>query len=266
MTPTKTQQPNPQIFTIWSDETEGRIDPYFYRAEFIEIENKLEKTKYEKLKNICEDIKNGSTPEGGVFEDFGIPYFRSQDFKLFDFEINQHISLGFHKKIYRSSIKSGDVLLAVVGATLGVVGYVPNRISEGNINQNVARLRTKDKRINSKYLAIFLSSRYGQKQIQRQATVTTQTYLNNEQLGQIKIPLPSLPIQNKIVSIMSKAYEEKKRKEIKAGEILNSIDDFVLKELGIKMPEIEKEMVFEVWSDEVDNKRIDAEYWQPYLE
>lgn len=27
---TKTQQPNPQIFTIWSDEIEGRIDPYFY--------------------------------------------------------------------------------------------------------------------------------------------------------------------------------------------------------------------------------------------
>ena len=60
---------------------------------------------------------------------------------------------------------------------------------------------------------------------------------------------------------MSKAYEEKKRKEIKAEEMLNSVDDFVLKELGIKMPEIEKEMVFEVWSDEVENKRIDPYFY-----
>jgi len=30
MTQIKTQQPNPQIFTVWSDEIEGRIDPYFY--------------------------------------------------------------------------------------------------------------------------------------------------------------------------------------------------------------------------------------------
>lgn len=28
---TKTQQSNPQIFTVWSDEIEGRIDPHFYK-------------------------------------------------------------------------------------------------------------------------------------------------------------------------------------------------------------------------------------------
>lgn len=103
-------------------------------------------------------------------------------------------------------------------------------------------------------------------QIKKFSLGGAQPNISSDSIEQIKIPLPSLQIQNKIVSIMSKAYEEKKGKEIKAGEILNSVDDFVLKKLGIKMPEVEKEMVFEVWSDEVENGRIDAEYSQPYLE
>lgn len=266
MTKTKTKQLSPQIFTIWSNKMNGRIDPFYYKPEFIKIESKLDKNKYEYLKDVCDDIKNGSTPKGGRFEDSGIPYFRSQDFSLFDFKVSQFINEKFHNKIKRSSIKYGDVLLAVVGATLGVVGYVPEKITEGNINQNVARLRVKNKNIDSKYLAIFLSSKYGQKQIYRQATVTTQAYLNNEQLGQIKIPFPSLLIQNKIVDIMEKAYQEKKKKEAEAEKLLNSIDDYVLDRLEIKMPEIKREMIFEVMSDKVEDDRIDAEYWQPFLE
>lgn len=266
MTQTKTQQLNPEIFTIWSDETEGRIDPFFYRLEFIQIEKDFRKLRYKKLKDIAEDIKNGSTLKGGIFESSGIPFFRSQDFKLFDFQVNQYVKKEFHKKLNRSAIKSGDVLLAVVGATLGVVGYVPDEILDGNINQNIARIRVKDKEINSKYLAIVLDSKYGQKQIHRLSTATTQAYLNNEQLGEIKIPLPPLSVQNKIVSIMQKAYEEKSQKEEEAKKLLDSVDDYVLGELGIKMPEIKKEMVFEVWSDKIENSRIDADYWQPFLE
>ena len=252
-----------EIFTIRNDEIEGRLDPFFYHSDFIEIENRLEKIKYEKLKNICEDIKNGSTPPGGIFEDSGIPYFRSQDFNLFDFQIKQFINERFHHKIHRSSIKSGDVLLAVVGATLGVVGYVSSKITEGNINQNIARLRIKDKRINSEYLAIFLSSSYGQKQIHRQATVTTQAYLNNQQLGEIKIPIPPILTQNKIVSIVQKAYDEKRQKGEKAQKLFDSIDDYILGELGIKMPEVKDKITFVVESDEIENKRIDP---KAYLE
>lgn len=259
----KVKEKTPQIFAIYNDEVEGRIDPFFHRLEFIEIENKLKKIKYKYLEDICKDIKNGSTPSGGNFDNSGIPYFRSQDFGLFDFKLNQFINKEFHNKIKRSSIKYGDVLLAVVGATLGVVGYVPKEIAEGNINQNVARLRVRSKNVDSKYLAIFLSSIYGQKQIQRYATVTTQAYLNNKQLGKIKIPLPSLPTQNKIVAIMSKAYEVKKRKEEKAEKLLSFIDSYVLRELEIKMPEIKNKMFFTVYSGEIKGRRIDP---KAYLE
>ena len=246
-----------KCFIVWSNELEKRIDPYFYKPSFIEIDNAVKKLKHKTIKEISLDLKNGSTPLGGVFTNGGVPYFRSQDFNLFDFRIKQYITSEFHKKINRSAIKPKDVLLAVVGATLGVVGYVPDNITEGNINQNVARIRVIDKEINPKYLAIFLSSNMGQNLILRNATITTQAYLNNKQLGDIEIPILDLQSQNKIIKLIENAYEKKIDKEQKAGNILKTIDNYILGELGIKIENIKNKSCFSINSKEVGGRRLD---------
>lgn len=252
-----------ECFIVYSNEIEGRLDAFYYNPEFIDIDKKIKPLKCKKIQDISLDLKNGSTPTGGVFEKEGIPYFRSQDFNLFDFKFRQFITPEFHKQLIRSTIKSGDVLIAVVGATLGVVGYVPDEIKEGNINQNVARIRVIDKNINPKYLAIFLASDLGQKLIFRNATITTQAYLNNQQLGAIEIPIPSLKTQDYIVKIMESTYSEKKNKEQEAKKLFNSINDYVLDELGIKLSKLEYKMCFVVNSKKVKNKRADSYYYQP---
>lgn len=252
-----------QCFAIWSNDIEKRFDSFFYKPEFKELERKIVKSEYKRIKDIAFDLKNGSTPKGGIFKKDGIPYFRSQDFNLFDFKKRQFISKEFHKKLNRSVIKPKDVLVAVVGATLGVVGYVPENIKEGNINQNVVRIRVKDKNINPKYLAIILASEIGQKSILRNATIQTQAYLNNSQLGDIKIPIPPKEIQNRIVKIIESAYKEKEQKENQAEKLLGSVDNYVLEELGIKIPKLKNKHCFAVKSDETKNKRIDP---KGYLE
>lgn len=246
-----------QCFVVWSNEIEGRIDAFYYKPELKELEKKISRLNHKRIKDISFDLKNGSTPSGGVFQKEGIPYFRSQDFNLFDFKINQFISEKFHKKLNRSAIKPKDVLLAVVGATLGVVGYVPENIKEGNINQNVVRIRVKNNGVNPKYLAIILASEIGQKSILRNATIQTQAYLNNSQLSNIKIPIPDKETQEKIVQLMESAYNQKHQKEQQANELLNSTDDYVLDELGIKIPEIKDKKCFIVNSEELENKRMD---------
>jgi len=252
-----------ECFKVYINEIEGRIDPHYYKPEFRKLINKVEKIKCKSIKEISFDLKNGSTPSGGVFEAQGIPYFRSQDFNLFDFEINQHIKEEFHNKLTRSAVKPGDILLAVVGATLGVVGYVPDTIKEGNINQNVVRIRVKDREVNPKFLAIILSSQIGQRLIFRNATIQTQAYLNNSQLGEIKIPIPPLETQNKIIQLIDRAYSLKKSCETEAQKLLDSTSDYILDELGIKLPELKDKMTYVVNSEEVQNKRADAYYYQP---
>lgn len=47
---------------------------------------------------------------------------------------------------------------------------------------------------------------------------------------------------------------------------MDSIDSYVLDELGIKLPEVEEKMFFVVSSDEVKSNRVDAYYYQPRFE
>ena len=262
MTQTKTQQSNPQIFTIWSDEIKGRIDPYFFSAEIKDFRNKLSKTKTVKLGEIIEVITKGETPlwRGDDYQNEGVPFLKVQKITPENRKGKiVYISEKVDKRMKRSQLFGGELLYTMAGS-IGIATIFPENFGRANINQAIAKIVLKSE-INKKYIKIMLNSDLCKKQAEMALTAVAQPNINFEQIKSIKIPLPSLPIQNKIVSIMSKAYEEKKRKEIKAGEILNSVDDFVLKELGIKMPEIEKEMVFEVWSDEVENGRIDPYFY-----
>jgi len=283
MTQTKTQQlssasvktsaDRPQIFTIWSSEIEGRIDPSFYRPEFKILEKAFVDGKYQvkTLKDIAEKISSGATPLSGgdayTNKEEGIPFIRSGDInadKNINFDDLLYIKEYIHqKKLKSSQLKKGDVLIAIVGATIGQVSLY-DYDKEANINQAIAMVRV-NKDINPEYVKEYLLSTVGQNQLNKIKRPVARANINLEEVGSIKIPLPPLSIQNKIVDIMRKAYKEKKRKEDKAKKLLDSIDDFVLGELEIKMPEIKREMVFEVMSDKVESNRIDAEYWQPFL-
>lgn len=258
-----------KVFLVRSSEIEGRLDPHFYKPEFKRLETSILKLNHNKLKYLSLSIQNGSTPTGGKFHETGVPYYRSQDFDLFKIEKNQFVTTEFHKKLKRSAVCIEDVLLAVVGATLGKVGYISSREEEGNINQNVARLRINRDYLIPKYLAIFLYTSLGQKLIIRQATITAQPYLNNEELGKIKIPIPPLEIQSAIVAKMDAAYAAKKEKETEAERLLNSIDDYLLQELGIELPEQEENTVqsriFTRRFSEISGGRFDPDFHKPYF-
>ncbi len=215
-----------------------------------------------RIGEIVIDLKNGSTPTGGNFEEEGIPYFRSQDFNLFDFQVNQFITEDFHKKLVRSEIKSGDVLLAVVGATLGQVGFVPNSIERGNINQNVCRIRVIDKRIRPKFLSIYLASNIGKNLIYRNATITTQGYLNNEQLATIKIPELSIKQQIEIEDLFQNAYEIKKDNGKNAFNILGDLDTHIAQKIGFEFPKVAVKNTFAVKVSTFES-RLDPHFYLP---
>jgi len=276
-----------KVFIINRSELEGRLDINFNSFSIRKIVERIKSKGALKLIDITEPIKNGSTPSDGKFENSGVTYYRSQDFTLYSFSKNQYISEIFNSKIIRSYIKKGDILLAVVGATLGKVGYVYSEELEGNINQNIARIRINDERFLSEFVAIYLDSNIGQKLIQRYATITTQAYLNNQQLGKIPIPLLKIEVQQNIINILKSAYLKKQQKEAEAQRLLDSIDDYLLGELGITLPKeeeylpqntdknssynldndnplVKKGRLFLTNLSEVTGKRIDPDYYSIY--
>jgi len=74
-----------------------------------------------------------------------------------------------------------------------------------------------------------------------------QQRVSSSYLKSIQIPLPPIEIQQQIVALYRHAVAEKQAKEQEANALLSGIDDYLLKELGIELPEnVGNERYFEV--------------------
>jgi restriction endonuclease S subunit len=254
-----------ECFKVYSNEIEGRLDPYFYRPAFIQFYQQLEKAKFEikTIGEITEKVTSGATPlsKGDAYtsKEEGIPFIRSGDInedKQINFDEVLYIKEDIHNKLLKGSkLKKGDILIAIVGATIGQISiYDYNK--EANINQAIALVRL-TREINPEYVKAFMISPLGQRQLDRIKRPVARANINLDEIRSIKIILPTLAIQNKVVALMENAYKEQKNRESKINEFLDSIDDYVLDELGIKVPELKDKMCFIVDSEEIKGKRID---------
>ena len=113
--------------------------------------------------------------------------------------------------------------------------------------------------LNNLYLFTFLSSKLVLNQTTCLMTGNTLPRLQTQEVERLPILLPPSEIQNHIAEIMQSAYTQKKQKDQEADALLDSIDDYMLAELGIEMPVIEKDKCFVVHAGEIEN-RIDPLY------
>jgi type I restriction enzyme S subunit len=255
-------------------EGELRIDAEYYEPFYLRNEEKIKRKKWEYLGDLLsEKPQYGTTPEGGIFEPSGIPFIRSQDFKEGFVDINQFCSFEFHLKNKKSNVIQKDILLAVVGATIGEVGLYMLE-EEANINQNIARLRFN--KLNPFYAFSFMKTQFFINQLYRFNTGNAQPYLNTFQVNSFKIPIPSDTFQNFqkfIEKLVLKAYEERQ----KAEQFYKEAEEILLEELGLKNwkpktkkikiggREFEEEENISIrnLSEVIKADRMDAEYWEP---
>ena len=113
--------------------------------------------------------------------------------------------------------------------------------------------------LNNLYLSAFLSSKLVLNQTTCLMTGNTLPRLQTQEVEKLPILLPPPEIQNNIAEIMQSAYAEKKQKDQEADAILDSIDDYMLEELGIEMPVIEENNCFVVQAGKIEG-RIDPLY------
>ena len=93
-----------------------------------------------------------------------------------------------------------------------------------------------------------------------------QPNINSEEYQSLEIPLPGIDKQQEVVDIINSAYLQRKQKESEAQKLLDSIDTYILNELGITLPEIKtdlKSRIFLVNRSELE-ARLDPYYSQEY--
>ena len=108
------------------------------------------------------------------------------------------------------------MLLSIKG-TIGRVGTVPSGF-RGNISRDIGLLRT-DATLSSPFLALFLKSEEGQRQLRRIAVGTTRAELSIHALREVRVPIPEGTKQSWVVD-MVRSVEARRRAE---GEKLRKL-------------------------------------------
>ena len=250
-----------ECFAVYADEIEARLDCFFYRpANRIKIKSK------HPIK-IIEDIisKIIHPPEyKRIYSQSGYQLLRAQNVRPYRINITTN-QVFFDKEFISGNTlifpEIGDVLVVRSGVNTGDCAVIDKNYKDVILGADNLVCKCKEE-ISPKYLMIYLSSDFGKKLLAKYITGATNSHITPQNLGKIQIPIPPLETQNKIVQLMDKAYSQKKEKESKAQQLLDSINDYVLSELGITQPPDEKKTCYSIYSDEIEG-RFDPHFYRP---
>jgi len=170
-----------------------------------------------KLKDVCELKKGKKVKITDTPNEKSIPYIvienlRGEPIKNFTNDTNGLLC------------DSDDILLVWDGANCGTVGTG----LKGFVGSTIARLRLVDDSVDKDYVYKFLRSKF--EYLNSHITGATIPHLEKKSVINLKVPLPSLPTQKKIVSILEKAEKLKELRK-KADKLT---DDY-LKSVFLEM-------------------------------
>ncbi|MDZ8239243.1 MAG: restriction endonuclease subunit S [Nostoc sp. ChiQUE01a] len=161
-----------------------------------------------KLNDVCIKITDGthhSPPNGRE----GIPYITAKNIRPFRLDLTEltYVSPEDHAKIYkRCDPKPGDVLYIKDGVTMGIAA-VNNLEYEFSLLSSVALLRPNPKILDSDFLAICLNAPDTFNSVTASQSGSAIRRIVLKQIQEIKIPLPPLDEQKRIVPILNEQME-----------------------------------------------------------
>ncbi len=220
-----------RIFLVNRSELETRIDPYFSQNYFKDAFSSVYGGKYPiySVKSISTLITSGITPKSGgdaYTEDkgIGIPFIRSGNIDIngdIDFEDLLYLRPEIHETVMKSSqVKKNDLMIAIVGATIGQVGiYLDER--DANINQAIALVRLKNG-YNVQYVKELIKSQVGQLSLNRLKRPVARANINLEEISTIKIPIPPLTKQQEIANHICAIRQQAKQLQGEGKAILEN--------------------------------------------
>ncbi len=157
------------------------------------------------LEDYSELITKGSSPKWQGFDycDEGIYFVRSQNVGLGRLELNEiaYLPEGFNKKEKKSILQKNDLLINLVGASIGRAAVADDIVEGGNVNQAVAIVRFKQG-VEPFFVMTFLLTLEGQVQLHKQKKDVARANLSLQDIKNLLIPLPSISEQQEIAEIL----------------------------------------------------------------
>lgn len=255
---------NDKIFIVNRSSIDNRLDAQYYSAN-------LDLSGFVRLSSVA-IVKGGKRiPKGYGYSDEATPYhyLRVADMdsdSQVDVNNLANISKGVFDILERYEITAGELAISIAG-TIGKTAILKD-IPNGKrviLTENCAKILAKPNiELLSDYLKICLELPIVKKQLDLNYIQTTIPKLGLDKIVGIKLPpIPSIQKQQEIVDYISEAYTQKQAKEAEAQQLLDSIDDYLLKELGITIPNVDNELnnrIFFSSFSKIEGNRLDPIY------
>jgi len=237
-----------------------RMDAECYQSKYIYIENLLLNMDFTLLGNeVCTFRKGIFDIKAECYTENGILFIRISDLKNCIIETSNisYIPESEHIKNKKTALKRNDLILSKTAYPAASLVTV----EECNTSQDtIAVSLKKDSVLNSKYLVIFLNSKYGYLQMERWFTGNIQMHLNLSDSRNIIIPVYTQNFQNLISAIFDKSIQLREE----SIELYKTAQLILLNEIGLANWRPNHQISFIVnFSRAKEAERIDAEYFQP---
>ena len=160
-----------------------------------------------------------------------------------------------------TQVKPGDLVISQRG-TLGISAVIPSTHPVWNISANLIAIR-RVTNLDPTYIQLFLSSTLGALQLERNQSGQVQGKIITEDVASVQIP--KVEFEHTLVSQMQAAHKAREQKLEEVDALSDSIDDYVLAELGIQIRAVEEKKCFAVYAGQIEG-RLDPEYNHPKFE
>jgi len=155
-----------------------------------------------KFEQVTERVTKGSSPNWQGFDycDKGIPFVRSQNvgWGVTDLTDIAFLSPAFNEVEKKSVLREGDVLLNIVGASIGRAAIAPNTVDGGNVNQAVAVIRLLGFGVSNHFVLLYLLSAQTQRRIHSEKVDVARANYSLEDIREMPLALPPEGEQQRI--------------------------------------------------------------------
>lgn len=244
------------ISEVWET---NRFEPrYFYNRKM--LTETFEQFGFSLITSISKPPMSGSTPEhfDERKNESDAFFVKSADIKRYNLNKTtiSYVSSEIHNKRKTKFVYPQDVLVSNTGKYLGFACLVPSIIPESTTNQNISTLRIiDDSKFSPEFIAVYLNSYFGQREIESLLTLTGQKYLNSSNFKKLRVP----NIDHDKVDTITLLMKSIVAKETEAVKKIEDAQRLFYLRIGIDFKTITKGKTFAVSKSDFSN----ADLWTP---